>query len=133
MSRALRKAELKPEDVDYINAHGTGTPLNDKFETDAIHRVFGDHAGKLAVSSTKSMTGHMMGASGAVEAVVCALTIRDQVIAPTINLQVPDPECDLDYVPHNARRARVDVALSNSFGLGGHNASIIMRRFAERP
>ena len=129
MSRALRKAELKPVDVDYINAHGTGTPMNDKFETDAIHRVFGDHAGKLAVSSTKSMTGHMMGASGAVEAVVCALTIRDQVIAPTINLQVPDPECDLDYVPHNARRARVDVALSNSFGLGGHNASIILRRF----
>ena len=133
MSRALRKAELKPEDVDYINAHGTGTPMNDKFETDAIHRVFKDHAGKLAVSSTKSMTGHMMGASGAVEAVVCALTIRDQVIAPTINLQVPDPQCDLDYVPHNARRTRVDVALSNSFGLGGHNASIILRRFEERP
>ena len=107
--------------------------MNDKFETDAIHRVFKDHAGKLAVSSTKSMTGHMMGASGAVEAVVCALTIRDQVIAPTINLQVPDPQCDLDYVPHNARRARVDVALSNSFGLGGHNASIILRRFEERP
>jgi beta-ketoacyl-acyl-carrier-protein synthase II len=133
MSRALRKAEMKPQEVDYINAHGTGTPLNDKFETDAIHRVFGEHAGKLAVSSTKSMTGHMMGASGAVEAVVCALTIRDQVIAPTINLEVPDPECDLDYVPHNARRARVDVALSNSFGLGGHNASIILRRFEDRP
>src|SRR5439155_309661 len=98
MRRALRKAEIEPERVDYINAHGTGTPMNDKFETDAIHRVFGKHAEKLAVSSTKSMTGHMMGASGAVEAVVCALTIRDQVIAPTINLQTPDPECDPDYV-----------------------------------
>jgi len=129
MNRALRKAEIEPEQVDYINAHGTGTPLNDKFETDAIHRVFKEHAGKLAVSSTKSMTGHMMGASGAVEAVVCALTIRDQTIAPTINLQTPDPECDLDYVPHNARKAHVEVALSNSFGLGGHNASIILRRY----
>jgi len=132
MTRALRKADLEPERVDYINAHGTGTPLNDKFETDAIHRVFKDHAGRLAVSSTKSMTGHMMGASGAVEAVVCALTIRDQVIAPTINLQTPDPECDLDYVPHTARKAKVDVVLSNSFGLGGHNASIILRRYDDR-
>ena len=131
MRRALKKAELAPEQVDYINAHGTGTPLNDKFETDAIHRVFGQHASRLAVSSTKSMTGHMMGASGAVEAVVCALTIRDQVIAPTINLQTPDPACDLDYVPHTARKATVRVALSNSFGLGGHNASIILRRFDE--
>ena len=131
MERALRKAEFEPARVDYINAHGTGTPLNDKFETDAIHRVFGKHAERLAVSSTKSMTGHMMGASGAVEAVVCALTIRDQIIAPTINLQNPDPECDLDYVPGEARRARVDVALSNSFGLGGHNASVILARLAD--
>jgi 3-oxoacyl-[acyl-carrier-protein] synthase II len=129
MTRALRKAEIEPERVDYINAHGTGTPLNDKFETDAIRRVFGTHAGRLAVSSTKSMTGHMMGASGAVEAVVCALTIRDQVIAPTINLRTPDPECDLDYVPGQARRAEVRVALSNSFGLGGHNASVILSRY----
>src|SRR5437762_13859265 len=130
MQRALRKAEIEPERVDYINAHGTGTPLNDKFETDAIHRVFGKHADRLAGSSTKSMTGHMMAASGAVEAVVLALTIRDQVIAPTINLQTPDPECDLDYVPMQARRAVVGVALSNSFGLGGHNASVIFSRFA---
>jgi 3-oxoacyl-[acyl-carrier-protein] synthase II len=131
MARALRKAEFEAERVDYINAHGTGTPLNDKFETDAIHRVFGKHADQLAVSSTKSMTGHMMGASGAVEAVVCALTIRDQIIAPTINLQNPDPECDLDYVPGEARRAEIEVALSNSFGLGGHNASVILARFAD--
>ena len=128
MTRALRKAGLSPERVDYINAHGTGTPLNDRFETMAIRRVFGSHADRLAVSSTKSMTGHMMGASGAVEAVVCCLTLRDQVIAPTINLTTPDPECDLDYVPHTARRAPVEVALSNSFGLGGHNASIILAR-----
>jgi 3-oxoacyl-[acyl-carrier-protein] synthase II len=131
MTRALRKAQLEPERVDYINAHGTGTPLNDRFETMAIHRVFGDHANRLAVSSTKSMTGHMMGASGAVEAVVCCLTLRDQVIAPTINLVNPDPECDLDYVPHAARKAAVEVALSNSFGLGGHNASIVLARFKD--
>jgi 3-oxoacyl-[acyl-carrier-protein] synthase II len=129
MARAVRKAEIEAERVDYINAHGTGTPLNDKYETDAIHRVFGEHANRLAVSSTKSMTGHMMGASGAVEAVVCALTIRDQIIAPTINLDNPAPECDLDYVPHEARKAKVEVALSNSFGLGGHNASVILAKF----
>jgi 3-oxoacyl-[acyl-carrier-protein] synthase II len=129
MSRALRKAQIGPERVDYINAHGTGTPLNDKYETDAIHRVFGRHADRLLVSSTKSMTGHMMGASGAVEAVVCALTIRDQTVAPTINLKTPDPECDLDYVPNEARRADVGVVLSNSFGLGGHNATVILSRY----
>jgi 3-oxoacyl-[acyl-carrier-protein] synthase II len=130
MSRALSKAQLDPDRVDYINAHGTGTPMNDKFETDAIHRVFGEHAGRLAVSSTKSMTGHMMGGSGAVEAVVCALAIRDQVIPPTINLRTPDPDCDLDYVPDAARRLDLGVALSNSFGLGGHNASIMLARLS---
>src|SRR6202022_4660767 len=132
MQRALRKAEIEPERVDYINAHGTGTPLNDKFETDAIHRVFGKHADKLAVSSTKSMTGHMMGASGAVEAVVLALTIRARVITRTINLHTLDPECALYYVPMQARRADIGVALSNSFGLGGHNASVIFPRYAAR-
>ncbi len=129
MLRALKKAGLDPEQIDYINAHGTGTPLNDKYETDAIHRVFGEHAGRLAVSSTKSMTGHMMGAAGAVEAIVCALTLRDQIIAPTINLETPDPECDLDYVPNSARKAAVTIALSNSFGLGGHNASVVLSRY----
>lgn len=129
MTRALRSAAVKPEAVDYINAHGTGTPLNDKFETDAVHRVFGEHAGSLAMSSTKSMTGHMMGAAGAVEAVFTTLAIRDQVMPPTINLRTPDPECDLDYVPDSARRSPIRIALSNSFGLGGHNATVVLGRF----
>src|SRR3989442_2215534 len=119
MRRALRKAEVEPERVDYINAHGTGTPLNDKFETDAIHRVFGKHANKLAVSSTKSMTGHTIGASGAVEAVGLALTNRHPGNAPTINLPTPDPHGDLDYVPLQARPADIGVAPSDSFRLGG--------------
>src|SRR2546423_771737 len=122
MHRALRKAEIEPERVDYINAHGTRTPLNDQFATDAIRRVFGKHAERLAVSSTKSMTGHMMGASGAVEAVVLALTIRDQVIAPTINLQTPDPECDLDYVPMQARRGGGGGCLVEFFWPCGRHA-----------
>jgi 3-oxoacyl-[acyl-carrier-protein] synthase II len=127
MRRALRKARLEPEDVDYINPHGTSTPANDVAETRAIKAVFGEHAFNMAVSSTKSMTGHMMGASGAVETVICALAIRDQIVPPTINLDDPDPECDLDYVPEGARRMRVRAALSNSFGLGGHNASILLK------
>lgn len=128
MQMALRKAGLAPEDVDYINAHGTSTPLNDKVETLAIKTVFGDAARKVAISSTKSMTGHMMGASGALEAIVCALSIRDSKIPPTINLEVPDPECDLDYTPNEWREMKVEVALSNSIGLGGHNSTIILKR-----
>ncbi len=127
MSRALKKADLAPEGIDYVNAHGTGTPLNDKAETLGIKAVFGAHAYRVAVSSTKSMTGHMMAGSGAVETVICSLVLRDQIVPPTINLDDPDPECDLDYVPHTARRMPVRATLSNSFGLGGHNASIVLR------
>jgi beta-ketoacyl-acyl-carrier-protein synthase II len=129
MKMALRKAGIAPETVDYINAHGTGTPLNDSSETQAIKTVFGAHAARLAVSSTKSMLGHMMGAAGSVEALICALAIHDGRIPPTINLEQPDPACDLDYVPNEMREARVDVALSNSIGLGGHNSALILRRY----
>ncbi len=128
MRKALRKAGMAPEQIDYINAHGSGTPLNDKAESLAIKAVFGEHAYRLAVGSTKSMTGHMMAASGAVEAVICALALRDGIVPPTINLDHPDPECDLDYIPHTARRIPVRATLSNSFGLGGHNATIILRQ-----
>ena len=131
MVRALRKAALRPDEVDYINAHGTGTPLNDKFETAAIKSVFGDHAHELVVTSTKSMTGHMMGAAGAVEAMVCVRSIVEGVIPPTINLDVPDPDCDLDYAPHEARRRPVRVAMSNSMGLGGHNSCVVFKRFED--
>jgi 3-oxoacyl-[acyl-carrier-protein] synthase II len=130
MRAALRSAGLQPEEVDYVNAHGTSTELNDKNETAAIKTVLGDHAYEVPVSSTKSMTGHLIGAAGAVEAILCALTIRDGMIAPTINYETPDPECDLDYVPNQARKASVQVAMSNSFGFGGHNATIILKRFA---
>ena len=126
MRWALKDADLAPEQVDYINAHGTSTPLNDVTETRAIKMVFGEHAWRLAVSSTKSMLGHAMGASGTLEAIVCALTIAEGVIHPTINYEFPDPECDLDYVPNQARRRQVAVALSNSFGLGGQNACLIL-------
>lgn len=129
MLAALRDAGIRPEEVDYINAHGTSTELNDKIETQAIKAAFGEHAYKLAVSSTKSMTGHMLGAAGAVEAIATALALRDQILPPTINYETPDPECDLDYVPNEARRARVQVALSNSFGFGGHNATIALKRY----
>lgn len=126
---ALRKAGLPPEAVGYINAHGTGTPLNDLSETLAIKAVFGAHAPRLAVSSTKSMLGHMMGAAGAVEALITALVLREGRIPPTINYAEPDPACDLDYVPNQARAAAVEVALSNSIGLGGHNSCLALRRF----
>lgn len=129
MLLALEDAGIAPEDVDYINAHGTSTPAGDVAETKAVKRAFGDHAYKLAVSSTKSMTGHMLGAAGGAEAVFTALAIRDQVMPPTINLDNPDEECDLDYVPHTAREAKIDVAISNSFGFGGTNGTLVLRRF----
>lgn len=129
MQMALLDAGRSPQDVQYVNAHGTSTPLGDKAETAAIKRVFGPHAGMLAVSSTKSQLGHSLGASGGIEIVVCALTITRGVISPTINLETPDPDCDLDYTPNQAREAKVDLAMSNSFGFGGHNASLLLGRF----
>ncbi|HET9388902.1 MAG TPA: beta-ketoacyl-ACP synthase II [Steroidobacteraceae bacterium] len=129
MSNALKDAALNASDVQYINAHATSTQLGDKAETIAMKRAFGDHAKRLAVSSTKSMTGHLLGAAGVIEAIFSILAIRDGVVPPTINYQTPDPDCDLDYVPNTARRMKVDVALSNSFGFGGTNGSVIFRRF----
>ena len=129
MQLTLEDAELSPVDVDYINAHGTSTPYNDVNETQAIKRVFGEHAARLAISSTKSMTGHGLGAAGAIEAAYTVLTVVHDVIPPTINLDHPDPECDLDYVPNVARRAPVRVALSNSFGFGGANACLAFRKW----
>jgi 3-oxoacyl-[acyl-carrier-protein] synthase II len=120
---------LEPAQVNYINAHGTSTPLNDAMETRAIKCVFGDYSYKLAISSTKSMVGHAMGASGALEAIACVLTIQNSIIPPTINYEYPDPECDLDYVPNQLRRQNVEVTLSNSFGLGGQNACLIMKKY----
>ena len=131
MQRALRDANVKPEQVGYINAHGTSTPYNDKFETLAIKDTFGEHAYKLAVSSTKSMTGHLLGAAGGIEGVFCALAIHRGVLPPTINYFNPDPECDLDYVPNEPREARVDYVLSNSFGFGGTNAALLFKRYQE--
>lgn len=128
MANALRDAGINPEDIDYINAHGTSTPAGDKSETDAAKRVFGDHAYKLAISSTKSMVGHMLGAAGGVEAIFSVLALRDQVAPPTINLFTPDPACDLDYVPHEARPMKLNTVLSNSFGFGGTNGTLVFRR-----
>jgi 3-oxoacyl-[acyl-carrier-protein] synthase II len=129
MRAALDRAGVAPEEVGYINAHGTSTPLGDLAETRAIKQVFGDHAYRLAISSTKSVTGHCFGAAGAVEAMMCVLAIHDGVLPPTINYEHPDPDCDLDYVPNEARRVRVDVALSNAMGLGGHNGCVLVGRF----
>lgn len=131
MKIALEDAGLKPQDIGYINAHGTSTPLNDKSETAAIKTAFGEQAYNVPVSSTKSMTGHVLGASGAIEAVLCVKVLQHDLLPPTINYETPDPECDLDYVPNTARKARPDHIMSNSFGFGGHNASIIISRFAE--
>jgi 3-oxoacyl-[acyl-carrier-protein] synthase II len=128
MRNALEDAGLNSDQIDYINAHGTSTPAGDRVETMAVKFVFGDHARKLAVSSTKSMTGHLLGAAGGLETAICALAVRDQVMPPTINYEEPDPECDLDYVPNEARRGRVEYALSNSFGFGGTNGCLIVKR-----
>lgn len=129
--KALADAHLQPEDVDYISAHGTATQLNDASETAAIKKALGEHAYSVAVSSTKSMTGHIMGATGAIESVFCTLAIRDQILPPTINYETPDPVCDLDYVPNTARKARVRVCLNNAFGFGGHNAVLVFKEFVE--
>jgi len=131
MQKAIKDAGIEPTDVGYINAHGTSTPYNDKFETLAIKKVFGEHAYELAVSSTKSMTGHALGAAGGIEAVISALALKDQIIPPTINYEFPDPDCDLDYVPNAAREANIEYVLSNSFGFGGTNACLIFKRYSE--
>ncbi|AQY43499.1 beta-ketoacyl-[acyl-carrier-protein] synthase II [Listeria monocytogenes] len=131
MKMAIDDAGLTPDKVDYINAHGTSTPYNDEYETQAIKTVFGDHAKKLAISSTKSMTGHTLGASGGIEAIFALLTIRDNIIAPTIHLKNQDEVCDLDYVPNEAREANVNVVISNSFGFGGHNATLVFKRIED--
>lgn len=129
MKIALERSGLKPQDVEYINTHGTSTTLGDKIETQAIKKVFGEHAYKLAVGSTKSMTGHLLGAAGSVEAIICLLAMQHKIVPPTINLDNPDPECDLDYIPNQARPLEVKVALSNSFGFGGHNGVLIMKKY----
>jgi 3-oxoacyl-(acyl-carrier-protein) synthase len=128
MRLAMRKSGLPMEQVDYINAHGTGTPLNDRVETAAIKMAFGEHAYKLAVSSTKSMVGHLMGGAGALEALATAKAVHEGMVPPTINYAEPDPDCDLDYVPNVARQAGLRAAISNSIGLGGHNATVVFRR-----
>lgn len=129
MRNSLRDAKLEPHQIDYINAHGTSTPLGDRIETTAIKRVFGDHAYKVAVSSTKSMTGHLLGGAGGLEAGFTVLAIQDQIAPPTINLELADPECDLDYVPNQARPMKIDYALTNSFGFGGTNGCLIFKKY----
>ncbi len=129
MKHALDDAGLAPEDIQYINAHGTSTPLNDRIETAAVKRLFGDHARRLGLSSTKSMTGHQLGAAGGVEAGIAALCLKHQIMVPTINYETPDPACDLDYVPNVARPAEIVHAMSNSFGFGGTNGCLVFRRF----
>ena len=131
MTNTLKDAHVAPEQVDYINAHGTSTPLGDEIETTAIKRAFGDHAYKLAVSSTKSMTGHLLGGAGGLEAGITVMALHDQILPPTINLENPDPQCDLDYVPNQSRKAKVEYAMSNSFGFGGTNGALLFRRWTE--
>ncbi len=129
MTQALTDGGVEPSQVDYINAHGTSTPYNDLFETQAVKTAFGDHAYNLAMSSTKSMTGHLLGAAGGVEAIFTALALKEGILPPTINLKDPDPECDLDYVPNEAREANIQYAMSNSLGFGGHNASLLFKKY----
>jgi len=129
MAMALKDAGINPEEITYINAHGTSTKLNDKIETLSMKKAFGNHARKVMVSSTKSVTGHLLGAAGGVEFLACCLAIRDGVVPPTINYENPDPECDLDYVPNTARKTSVEICMSNSLGFGGHNASLVVRKF----
>jgi 3-oxoacyl-[acyl-carrier-protein] synthase II len=129
MEAALRRAKVPADRIDYINAHGTSTPYNDKLETLAIKRVFGPHASKLAISSTKSMTGHLLGAAGGLEAGITVLAVKHQTAPPTINYEVPDPECDLDYVPNTRRAMPIEYALSNSFGFGGTNGALLFKKF----
>ena len=130
MNMALRKANIAPEEVDYINAHGTSTPLNDKFETMAMKSVFGEHAYNIPISSTKSMTGHLLGASGALEAAITVMALKNQTVPPTINLQNEDPDCDLNYTPGSPKQLAIGTAMSNSFGFGGHNASLIFQNLS---
>ena len=129
MRMALRSAGLNPEDIAYINAHGTSTPLGDIAEAQAVKTVFGEHARKLVISSTKGATGHMLGAAGAVEMTACILAMQHNLVPPTINYEVPDPQCDLDFAPNQAREMDVNAVINNSFGFGGHNSSIVARRF----
>ncbi|MCI0184147.1 MAG: beta-ketoacyl-ACP synthase II [Acidibacillus sp.] len=131
MKAALEDAHLRPDQIDYINTHGTSTPIGDEVESIAIRSVFEQHASKLAVSSTKSMTGHLLGAAGAIEAIACVMALRDQIMPPTINYEHPDPQCDLDYVPNVARKQELQYVMSNSFGFGGHNATLIIKKFQE--
>jgi 3-oxoacyl-(acyl-carrier-protein) synthase len=128
---AMRYAGLEPKDIDYINAHGTGTPLNEKYETLAIKGAMGEQAYRVPISSTKSMTGHMLGAAGSMEAIFCIKALHEGIVPPTINQEVPDPDCDLDYIPNEARRVDVRYAMSNSMGFGGHNAVLILTRYEE--
>ncbi len=130
MKMALENAGINPSDVGYVNAHGTSTPLGDAGETNAIKKTFGDHAYKLAVSSTKSMTGHLLGAAGGIETIFCAMALHEGILPPTINLDNPDEACDLDYVPHKARAQQVEYALNNSFGFGSTNASLVLKRYS---
>ena len=129
MSRALDNAQIEPDEVDYINAHGTSTPINDRSETAAIKKVFGKLAYDIPVSSTKSMIGHSLGASGSLEAIACVKSIEDGILHPTINQEDSDPECDLDYIPNTARESKIDIAISNSFGFGGQNACLVIKKF----